>query len=53
MSSKLQLIIVLVFSAGWSVLAKQHYGIRGKLMCGSTPASNVQILMYDEDTGMI
>ena len=40
-----------VFSLGCVAFAKQHYAIRGKLMCGDAPASNVHVMMYDEDTG--
>jgi hypothetical protein len=42
---------VLALLAGGVVDCKQHYAIRGKLMCGLKPYANAQVLLYDEDTG--
>ncbi|KAE9414953.1 hypothetical protein Angca_009218 [Angiostrongylus cantonensis] len=43
--------ILLAFIAIAAAMRDQSIAVRGKLLCGSKPASNVRVKLWEEDTG--
>uniref|UniRef100_A0A0R3RQB2 Transthyretin-like family protein n=1 Tax=Elaeophora elaphi TaxID=1147741 RepID=A0A0R3RQB2_9BILA len=45
-------IVLLALLSGVVSFRSQSVAIRGRLMCGSNPASNVRVKLWEEDTGV-
>ncbi|CAG9540790.1 unnamed protein product [Cercopithifilaria johnstoni] len=44
-------IVLLALLSGVVSFRTQSIAVRGRLMCGSNPASNVRVKLWEEDTG--
>ncbi|TKR57521.1 hypothetical protein L596_030773 [Steinernema carpocapsae] len=45
------LVVVLLLLSVSEAIRQQSYAVKGKLMCGSAPAVNVRIKLWEEDSG--
>ena len=52
MKSFLSLTIVLCLFTVCLCMRKQSIGVKGRLLCGTTPAANVRVKLFDEDDGI-
>ncbi len=44
-------ILLMMMFASSNAFMQQAVAVKGKLMCGSQPAANVRIKLWDEDDG--
>lgn len=46
-------VLLLAFSISSYAMREQWIGCKGKLLCGSKPASGVRVALWDEDSGKL
>lgn len=44
-------VVVVILVVASNAMRQQAIGVKGKLLCGSNPAANVRIKLWDEDSG--